>query len=457
MLDTAALRESPALHPLWQHLQASGPYQPGRGWTLDNPYHRPTDLSGLSPGSLGEPLRLETLCTRRSLVLNRLLFNIYEQNNLYLPPARFSEQEMQAFHGYYAPDFVAANALLRPVLERSCFDFLSGTISVQGPWSMAHLEEYTRDALSRFEAAPSGLCERIRRTAHPDKAARLFLLQVAPDFLSEASQMARALPGNYGPVHSELMKIFIDEFGYGVHPQKHSTLFEETLTSVGLSPRVHTHYYWYLPTSLLMTSYFHWITAVKTRWFEYVGALYWIEAVVPHFNRQFSRLLHDTFGAGVNTGYFDEHVGIDLHHRRMAFDKLIRPMVERYGDGVIPAMVRGIEASRLLGDVSERDYLEQMDFCEALAAGGAAPAGPWQGMPARELAAGTFLEPNVYDTPHVVGVVKGRVEVDGGYLSPHVLAPGEAVVVPAGRMLGVRVLEEGASLVLEPQAREERG
>ena len=118
MLDTATLLESPALRPLWQHLQSSTPYQPGRGWTLDNPYHRPTDLTGLSPGSLGEPLRMETLCTRRSLVLNRLLFNIYEQNNLYLPPARFSEQEMQAFHGYYAPDFVAANALLRPVLER---------------------------------------------------------------------------------------------------------------------------------------------------------------------------------------------------------------------------------------------------------------------------------------------------------------------------------------------------
>jgi hypothetical protein len=451
MLDTAALLQSGALLPLWQGLQASSPFQPAQGWLLESPYHRPTDLSSLTLESLEPPLAPEALCTHRSLVLNRLLFNIYEQNNLYLPPERFSEQERRAFHGFYAPDLVAASALLRPVLEHTCFHFLSQAISVQGPWSMAHLEEYVQRLLSDFESTPSELCRRIRQAAHPRRAARLFLIQVAPDFLSEASQMARALPGNFGPVHSELMKIFIDEFGYGVHPQKHSTLFEETLASVGLSPRVHAYYCWYLPTSLLMTSYFHHVTASKTCWFEYVGALYWIEAVVPHFNRQFSRLLRDSFGPDTNTRYFDEHVGIDMHHRRMVFDKLIRPLVALYGDEVIPAMVRGVEASRLLGDLSERDYLEQLDFCEALEAGGAAYAGRWPAQRARELPAGTFLEPRVYDDPRVLGVARGRVEVEAGYLSPRVLGPGEAVAVPAGRMVGVRVLEEGAALWLGPQ------
>lgn len=452
MLDTAALLKSGALLPLWQGLQESAPYHPGQGWLMENPYHRPTALVSLTPEALEAPLRQEELCSYRSLVLNRLLFNIYEQNNLYLPPGRFSEQESRAFQGFYAPDFVAANALLRPLIERTCFDFLSQAISVQGPWTLASLDEHAQKLLADFEATPSELCRRISQAAHPDRAARLFVIQVAPDFLSEASQMARALPGNYGPVHSELMKIFIDEFGYGVHQHKHSTLFEETIASLGLSPRVHAYYYWYLPTSLLMTSYFHWVTASKTRWFEYVGALWWIEAVVPHFNRQFSRLLRDTFGPSANTRYFDEHIGIDMHHRRMAFDKLIRPLVARYGDEVIPAMVRGIEASRLLADVSERDYLEQIDFCEALEAGpAAAPGGPWPAQDARELAAGTFIEPRVYDEPQRLGVVRGRVEVDAGYLSPRVLGAGERVVIPAGRMAGVRVLEEGASLQLGPQ------
>lgn len=447
MFDTRQLIAAGTLAPFWKGLQASEPYRPAAGWLLESPYHRPTDLSGVPAEALAEPVQLATLFTQRSLILNRLLFNIYEQNNLYLPAGKFSEADTQAFHGFYEPGFVAANALVRPALEQACFDFLSREISVDGPWTMAHLEEYCARRLADYEASPSETCRRIDQSAFRDRAARLFLLQVAPDFISEASQMARALPGNFGPVHSELMKIFIDEFGYGVHPQKHSTLFEKTLESVGLSSRVHTYYYWYLPSSLLMTSYFHWITSHKPRWFEYVGALYWIEAVVPHFNRQYSKLLKSVFGRdGVDTLYFDEHVGIDIHHRRMAFDKLIRPMVQLYGESVIPAMVRGIEVSRLLGDLAERDFLAQMDFCDALHAGKAAPEVAVDVSRAEERPRGFFLEPRVCDTDTVLAVAQGEVEVDGGYLQPRVLRAGEAILVPAGRMIGARVVGEGARL-----------
>ncbi len=449
MFDTRQLVAAETLAPFWKGLQSSAPYRPAADWLISSPYHRPTDLSGLSIEALAEPVRLETLFTQRSLLLNRLLFNVYEQNNLYLPTERFSEEDTRAFHGFYEPGFVAANAVMRPALENTCFDFLSRELSVQGPWTVETLEAYCTERLRAYEASPSETCRRVQESACPKEAARLFLLQVAPDFISEASQMARALPGNFGPVHSELMKIFIDEFGYGVHPKKHSTLFEKTLESVGLSSRVHTYYYWYLPSSLVMTSYFHWITSHKPRWFEYVGALYWIEAVVPHFNRQYSKLLKAVFGRdGVDTLYFDEHVGIDIHHRRMAFDKLIRPMVQLYGESVIPAMVRGIEASRLLGDVAERDFLAQMDFCDALHSGRATPASPGDLSRAEERPRGYFLEPQVCDRDTVLAVAQGEVEVDGGYLRPRVLKAGEALQVPAGRMVGARVVGEGARLFL---------
>ncbi|MBN1204941.1 MAG: iron-containing redox enzyme family protein [Myxococcaceae bacterium] len=451
MLKTADLLSSRALAPLWQGLQASSPYQPTQAWLLDSPYRRPTDLSTLPVEALSEPVRLGQLFTQRSLVLNRLLFNIYEQNNLYLPQARFSEADTEAFHRFYAPDFMAANAFVRPAVERACFQLLDDELTVDGPWTMEHLEAYCQKLLTDFEATPSEVCRRVDQAAFPKQAARMFLIQVAPDFLSEASQMARALPGNFGPVHSELTKIFIDEFGYGVFQHKHSTLFERTLESVGLNSRVHAYYYWYLPSSLLMTSYFHWITSNKPRWFEYVGALYWIEAVVPHFNRQFSKLLKAQFGQDTDTEYFDEHVGIDLHHRRMALDKLIRPTVQLYGDSVIPAMVRGIEASRLLGDLAERDFFAQMDFCEALHGGKAAPEGPVDLAGAAEHPKGWFLEPRVCDVETVLAVAAGEVEVDGGYLTPRVLRTGEAVAIPAGRMVGARVASEGARLLFRPR------
>ncbi len=446
------------IDPFWKGLQSCEPYRPAADWLLESPYHRPTDLSALPVETLDEPLRPDTLLTQRSLVLNRLLFNIYQQNNLYLPEGGFSDADTRAFQGFYAPQFVAANALVRPALDRTCFDFLSREISVDGPWTIEHLEEYCTRLLADYEATPSDLCLRIEASPHPQQAARAYLVQLAVDFLAEASQMALALPGNYGPAQSEMMKIFIDEFGYGVHQKKHSTLFVKTIESVGLSARMHTYYYWYLPSSLLLTNYFFWTTVHKPSWFESLGGLYWAEAVNPYFHRRFGQLLKKVFGREkTDTGYFDEHAGIDLHHRRMAFDKLMRPMVRQYGDAVIPAMVRGIETYRLLGDLTERDFLAQMDFCDALLTGGAAASGPVDLSLAEERPRGFLLEPRVCDVDTVVAVARGEVEVDAGYLQPRRLGAGEAVRVPAGRMVGARVVSEGARLSVAPERPVGRG
>jgi len=65
---------------------------------------------------------------------------------------------------------------------------------------------------------------------------------------------------------------------------------------------------------------------------------------------------------------------------------------------------------------------------------------------AEERPRGFFLEPRVCDTDTVLAVAQGEVEVDGGYLQPRVLRAGEAIQVPAGRMIGARVLGEGARL-----------
>ena len=445
MSDFSELIPCETLESMFGLVKASACFAEVPRWNLASAYERPTNLGRYSFAALQKPLDLKTLCTHRSLAVNRLLFNTYEQNSLFLPPTQLTEEAQKAFQDYYAPSLVATTAFLRPRVEQACFSFLDSEIEVEGPWTADSFADYAQERVAQYERTASVTCERVEKAAHPNLAARLFLLQVAPDFLSEASQMARALPGNFGVLHSELTKIFIDEFGYGVHPTKHSTLFERTLESVGLASGIHAHYYWYLPTSLLLTSYFHLLTSNKQRWFEYLGALYWIEAVVPHFNRQFSRLLKRQFGPDVNTQYFDEHVGIDMHHRRMVLDRLIRPMVATYGEQILPAMVRGLEASRLLGDVAEQDFLEQMDFSEALLTERLPVTGADR-VQAKSHAAGYFFEPQVEDDTFTFAVHSGRVEVDGGYLTPAVLEAGQAVRVPAGRLFGARVVE-GEALV----------
>lgn len=437
-----------AFAPAWSLIQEASTYRPANGLVLGSAYRRPMALPAERFEVLAAPLARENLFTQRSLVLNQLLFNAYEQSNLYLPRKPFEPSEHEAFEAYYEPSLVAALGWLKPTLEASAFEWLERE-QMQPPNTGEGFVKSCLALLEKYEATPSQVPVKVRAARDPKAAARMFLIQLAPDFLSEASQMARSMPGNFGPLHSELTKIFIDEFGYGVWDQKHSTLFEKCLASVGLSSEVNAYYPWYLPSSLLMTSYFYWVTTSKTKWFDYVGALYWIEAVVPHFNRQYSKLLQELFGAETDTRYFDEHVGIDLHHRRMVLDKLVVPALKTYGDAIVPALWRGLSMARALGDVAEADYFEQLAFADAIAPV-AAPA--VRGEP-RQLAPGATFAPCVVDVASTLSVQQGDLVVQVGDLVEHPLRAGQAVLVPQGRMVGAVAGAQGAVVSLAPQAR----
>jgi hypothetical protein len=74
-------------------------------------------------------------------------------------------------------------------------------------------------------------------------------------------------------------------------------------------------------------------------------------------------MLREVFGARIDTHYFDEHVHIDLHHGRMVFEKLVVPALARFGNSIIGEIARGIEEFRLLTEIAERDFIEQLDWC----------------------------------------------------------------------------------------------
>lgn len=433
---------------LFQRVRQADPFRPRASHEVTSAYVRPTALGEFSLAELTRPVDRRALSTQRSLVLHQLLWNGYEQGNLYLPSGVIDDAKRGAFDRYYEPGLVAASAALRPTLERAGFAFLrdidveGATLTVEG------VREKTTAYLRAFEAETSEVVTAIRASKNPRAAARLWLLQVAPDFLSEASQMARALPGSFGPVHSELTKIFIDEFGYGVHDSKHSTLFERTLESVGLSSAPHAYYHWYLPTSLAMTSYFYAVTMDKRRFFEYLGALWWIEAVVPHFNRQFRTLLKSEFGEQTDTEYFDEHIGIDIHHRRMALEKLIVPCIAEHGPSIVPSVLRGIEAARLLGTVADEDFLAQIRFLDDVASDAGLPAATRSGaLRASFTASGEdwLIAPRIADEDSVLVVVEGAVTVEGGYLTPVRFTAGQSLQIPAGRLYSVKA--DGAARV----------
>ena len=91
-----------------------------------------------------------------------------------------------------------------------------------------------------------------------------------------------------------------------------------------------------------------------------------------------------------------------------------------------------------------------MDLCEALHVNGPLPASELQPPRFEEKPAGFFLAPQVFDVDTLIAIGEGEVELDAGYLQPRKLSRGESFRVPAGRMLGLRVVGGPAKLAVEP-------
>ncbi|CAN95352.1 Cupin domain hypothetical protein [Sorangium cellulosum So ce56] len=442
-------QESEAMHSIQQYL-SSPAFDLPADLLPKTPWNRPFRRQDLGSVDLLGPLAARELSTNRSLAIHRILLNIYEQSMLFLPQRRFESHDLPSFRAFYDPDNVALGQSNRVALERAAFSFLDDhEIKVTGRWEWEHLEQYFLGVIERYEEEPCSLTARIDALDSPTTAYRYLLIQQASDFLSEASAMGRAMLGSFGATQSELMKVFIDEYGYGVHDRKHSTLFERCCSSVGLDPEPHRYYFHYLPSSIALTNYFHHVCSNKHLWFRYLGALYYTEASIPHFNKALSRALRKAFeGAGVDTRYFDEHVHIDQHHRRMVLDDVIRPTIALCGAQVIPEMVIGFESFRLLQSLADRDCLEQLAFVEDLERsrkGGFKVARRAYEAVDAPLA---FSEPkgeisysHIHDHDELFTVELGSMEFFAG-ITPVVLEAGDSIIIPAGRLHGSRVINE---------------
>lgn len=330
-----------------------------------NPFRRPTRARDLPFVPLERDLPLGRLASNWSLVLHRLLLNVYETDLLFLPDT--AESAVWAgFDSFYGPDSQRRADLARPHLERLAFAALDAEIDVTGPWDAAHLLAYFEEFLAGEKAAAGRIPEddpvlaAILSARDPQAAAQHYLIQMAPDFLSEASAMARLAPGAYGPLQSALFNVLIDEYGAAVHRAKHSTLFEATLASRGLDHRLHCYWQFYQPSALMLTNYFHYVTRNKAHFFRYLGALFYTESTLINVTGLQSATLRRIFGNAIDTRYFDEHHHIDRHHSEMVLKRLIAPAIAQYGARAITGILRGFEEFRLLQRLADEDLADQL-------------------------------------------------------------------------------------------------
>lgn len=338
------------------------------------PYRRPTRTYDNSFIKYERPLSRGLQASNSSLSTHRMLLNIYEQDCMFLPENSY-DGFWDDFQEFYSPESVFAGETIRSALEEKAFGFLASEVDVSGKWTASTATDFFKNFLAeqkekRGEGADtSPVLSAIMNSVDPQRCGRHYLVQFASDFLSEASAMARLAPGAYGDVQSAIFNILIDEYGASVHANKHSTLFENMLVSVGLSKDVHCYWQFYQPTALCMTNYFHYLTKNKRFFFRYIGALLYTEASLVNTTKKQSEMMKRVFGPDVDTKYFDEHFHIDQHHGEMALERVIQPAFERFGDSIASEVVRGFLEFQLLEELADADLIDQFKFFDGLESG----------------------------------------------------------------------------------------
>ncbi|WP_119344754.1 iron-containing redox enzyme family protein [Facilibium subflavum] len=258
--------------------------------------------------------------------------------------------------------------------------------------------------------------------------------------------------GDYGQIQSEVFKIMIDEFGYGIHDKKHNTLFKILMKNIGLLDQSHSYWQFYLTSTLLANNYFHSITRDSSKVFEYFGAITYAENAFSPYCKNVANLINTILGKEIMPLYYMEHAHIDIHHGKMAYDNIVMRAIDLYGEGVIAHIVRGIESAIYLQKLAEEDLCAQLDWMSKKDIYKQIGMGIKERVLQDEnnLKVNYLIEPrgelsvtHVHDGDELCVVNKGCLRFISGPTNSYVdLNEGDAVVIRKNRLHGAVVLSE---------------
>lgn len=371
----------------------------------------------------------------RGLRAQRMLASVYQNEFLFLPEPG-SKGQSREFEDFYAPEMRIIGQIVRPAVEEFLFGFLRGQGSEIEGWSVTRCHEYLNDLPRSQIDTTSRIVEAVLSSVNPGRAVRNLLAQFSVDFLSEGSAIARKVMGNFGEVQSSLFRIFIDEYGGGVHSKKHSTLFERLLGANGLDCRPFAYWNHTLAASFGVPNLFQCLAANHREFFRYVGAVYYAETTYYHFCQQISEMLKRVFGAGAETEYFDEHYEMDQKHSQIAFDELVCPLTSRFDEAAARGIVHGYEAFRIVSELFEQSFVIQLQAIDDQAVQTVTPdtlplaTGSKLSDSRRQKPANFATTSTTEDYPVLYLVREGTMDVVLGLEAQVRLEPGSGVIVP---------------------------
>lgn len=417
-----------------------------------NPYRRTLVPEALAELDFDRPLAAREFASSRSLTVHRILGTYYESETVLLPEQGLAGLRTD-FETFYGERLRRIRESSLSDLERFAFGFLDAEVEVSGDCTAEVLDTYLRHLVDEAARGESAALDAVSRAADRPAAADTYLVQLALDGLTEASAMSRNLGGAYGPEQSALFKVFIDEFGYGVHDTKHTTIFTNMLRSRGMATHVHAYWNFYLPGPMAINNHYYLLSRDHANFFRYAGAVAYAEAVFAPAFVKMIKVFRDIFGADVDLHYCDEHAHIDEHHGRITREEILLSLAERHGTHVVPELMRGIAEARMLGDWFEQDTAAQIAWADTIPAhremaADITVAGPPERV--ERTREGMFHTRN-HDHDVVLEIEDGEAElVTSATGTPEPLVKGDAVLVPAGRVYGVRSVSEASAHLLHP-------
>ncbi|MGH3379867.1 MAG: iron-containing redox enzyme family protein [Actinoallomurus sp.] len=415
-----------------------------------NPYRRMLVPDALQEVDFARPLGAAEWPTHRSLAAHRLLGTYYESETVLLPEQGLDELRGD-FDAFYGEDLRRLREGSVSDLERFAFGGLADEVDVSGACTVDVLDAYFQHVTTEAEQGESPGLNAIAAAGNKAVAADTYLVQLALDGLTEASAMSRNLGGAYGPEQSALFKIFIDEFGYGVYDTKHTTIFAKLLRSRGMATHVHAYWNFYLSGPLATNNYYYYLSRDHAKFFRYAGAVTYAEAVFAPAFVKMIKVYRDIFGDDVDLHYCDEHAHIDEHHGRITREQVLLALAEKHGPGVVPELIRGIAEARLIGGWFEEDTAAQIRWADAipryreLGAAATQVGEPHRVVRTEQSPFGT----RSHDHAVVLVLENGEAElVTTATGVPERLVRGDAVLIPAGRVYGVKAVSPECGYLL---------
>jgi quercetin dioxygenase-like cupin family protein len=390
----------------------------------------------------------ETYLRYAAFTTNRMLTALHEASFLFLPESQLKGE--WAGQSFYNEEFRTLSALVTPALQKYALKFVDENVTVSGQWTKKKFLDYFQERITPLLGRPRSL-ELIEKSNYPVQAAELLLMQHGLDFLVEASHMARYVLGDFGKLQSHLFRVLLDEYGYGVHERKHSSLFKAALNSVGLRTNTHAYWQFYLNTSFLLNNYFHRITRQQEEFFQYLGAITLAENLFGPYCRHTAATLQKVYGEKVDVRYYHEHAHIDQHHGRMTLEEMLLPAIDLYGEEIIRNSVLGIEQTLYLQDLAEKDLCAQITWMSkkddyhqlGMEIKDAVLAKQDQVNIMRLIEPkGELSVTHVHDGDELCIVNSGVLRFISGPNSYVDLQPGQAVVIKKNRLHGAIVLSE---------------